>query len=208
MYVGRLLIVGITKNGGIAAAYRLASQSFSNRKIEVKRDSAKVEPIPGYEEEVDKNPYLSYTCLRIVTGNSIIVANGKHLDQIYDRIKSGASTSNAIAHVLAEMGPEQDAYKTPRITGFASPTRLLLGIITGKKLIVKSFHAKAGIGYYVATYQKTDPVKNLVKNFDARSAADVAKLVHKGPNFKRFSHGIATTAALIRDWKIEISSFP
>jgi len=201
-------MVGIPKNGGIVAAYRLASRSFPNRKIEVEGDSAKVVPIPGYEGEVDKNPYISYTCLRVINKNSILVANGTHLDQIYGRITSGASASNAIPHVLEEMGSEDDAYKTPRIAGFASPTRLLLGVITEKGLIVKSFQAKKGMGYYVATYQKTDPMKNLVKNLDARSADDVAKLVHGGSNFKHFSHVIATTAAFICDWKIEVSSFP
>lgn len=201
-------MVGTTENGGVAAAYRLASRSFSNRKIEVKGDSAKVKSILGYEKEVADNPYLSYTCLRVINKNSILTANGTHLDQIFERINSGASASHAITNVLAEMGPEQDTYKTPRIAGFASPTGLLLGVITEKGLIVKSLHAKRGVGYYVATYRKTDPTGNVVKNFDVGSADAVAKLVHEGPNFKRFSHAIATAAALISDWRIEISSFP
>jgi len=201
-------MVGIPKHGGIAAAYRLASRSFPNRKIEVKGDSAKVTPIPGYEKAVDKNPYISYNCLRVINETSILIANGTHFDQIYKRINSGASAFHAITHVLAEMGPEQDTYKTPRIAGFASQAWLLLGIITEKGLVVKSLYSKAGMGYYVATYQKTDPMKNLVKNFDARSADDVARLVHEGPNFKCFSYAIATTAALICGGRIEISSFP
>jgi len=80
--------------------------------------------------------------------------------------------------------------------------------VSAKGLVVKSFHPKAGMGYYVATCQKTDPMKNLVKNFDARSADDVARLVHEGSNFKRFSHDIATTAVFIRGGRIEVGSLP
>jgi len=206
--VGRLLIVGAPKSGGVLAAYRLSSRSFPHRKIEIIRNSAKVMPISGCEEDLRKNPHTTYTCLRIIDESSILVANGEHLDPICARIESGTPAHQAIVRVLAETGPEQDIYKTPRIAGFASQTTSILGIITEKGLAVKSFPTKAGTGYYVATYEKTDPAKNLIKNLDAKSAADAAKQIHKGPDFKHFTNEISTVAALIRDGKIEIDTFP
>lgn len=201
-------MVGTPISGGILAAYRLSSRSFPHRKIEIIGNSAKVMPISGYEEDMRKSPYTAYTCLRIIDESSILVANGEHLDQICTKIESGTSIPQAITRILTETGPEQDAYKTPRIAGFASQTASTLGIITEKRLTVKSFPTQAGIGYYVATYQKTDPAKNMVKNLDAKSAADAAKQIHKGPDFKHFNNEISTAAALIRDGKIEITTFP
>jgi len=208
MYVGRLLTVGAPKSGGILAGYRLASRSFPNRKFVIGKDFVRVEPIKGYEANTAKSPFTIYTCLRAWDGNSLLVANGAHLDNIYTVLRSGITPVRAISKVLAELGPEEDAYKTPRIVGYATPDELTIGIIMEKSITVKSFPVEAGKAYYVATYIKTDPIKNVVRNFDAKSALIAARMLYDGPFFKKFTHGICTVAALAKLGKIEIQSFP
>jgi len=208
MYVGRLLTVGAPKSGGILAGYRLASRSFPNRKFVIGKDFVRVEPIKGYEVDTAKSPFTIYTCLRVCDGNSLLVANGAHLDNIYNALNSGITPTRAISKVLAEFGPEEDAYKTPRIVGYATPDDLAIGIVMEKGITVKSFPVEAGKAYYVATYIKTDPIKNVVRNFDAKSALTAARMLYYGPFFRKFSHRICAVAAIAKLGKIEIQSFP
>ncbi|MBS7643035.1 hypothetical protein KEJ26_00365 [Candidatus Bathyarchaeota archaeon] len=208
MYVGRLLIVGAPKSGGILAGYRLASRSFPNRKFVIGKDFVRVEPIKGYESNAAKTPFTIYTCLRVCDGNSLLVANGTHLAKIYTALHSGITPVHAISKVLAELGPEEDAYKTPRIVGYAAPDELAIGIVMEKGITVKSFPVEVGKAYYVATYLKIDPIKNVVQNFEAKSALTAAQALYNGSLFKRFSYGICAVAALAKYGRIEIKSFP
>jgi len=208
MYVGRLLMVGAPKSGGFLAGYRLASRSFPNRKFVIGNDFVRVEPIKGYEANTAKSPLTIYTCLRVCDSNSLLVANGAHLDNIYAALRSGITPVRAISKVLLELGPEEDAYKTPRIVGYATPNELIIGIIMEKGITVKSFPVEAGKAYYVATYLKTDPTKNVVQNFDVKSALSAAQTLYDGPFSKEFSHGICAVVAVAKLGKIEIKSFP
>jgi len=210
LYVGRLLLVGASVDGGVVAAYRLASRSYPHRRIhyDAEMKTAWVVPLPGHEEEVRRNPLLSYPCLCILDEVSVLVANGDHLNPIREGMEDGLPPMRCLPQVLAGLGPEEDAYSTPRIVGLADPQGLVLGIVSKSTLTVQCFPLKPGLAHYLSTYGKTEPLKNVLKNFDVGNAQESAELVHKRGIFKSFSHAIVTIAALIKDGKLQVAIYP
>jgi len=208
--VGRLLLVGASVDGGVVAAYRLASRSFPHRRIhfDAETRTAWVVPLPGYEEEARRNPLLSYPCLYILDNVSVLVANGDHLNPIREGMENGLPPMGCVAQVLAELGPEEDAYNTPRIVGLADPQGLVLGIVSKSTLMVQCFPLKPGLAYYLSTYGKTESSKNVLKNFDVENVQEAAEFVHKKGVFKGFSHAIATIATLIKNGKPQVAIYP
>ncbi|MEM2935547.1 MAG: IMP cyclohydrolase, partial [Candidatus Bathyarchaeia archaeon] len=190
LYVGRLLLVGASVDGGVVAAYRLASRSFPHRRIhfDAEMRTAWVVPLPGHGEEAGRNPLLSYPCLRILDEASALVANGDHLTRIRERMEDGLPPMRCIAQVLAELGPEEDAYGTPRIVGLANPQGLVLGIVSKNGLMVQCFPLRLGLAHYLTTYGKTELSKNVLKNFNVGSAQEAAELIYKKGVFKGFSY--------------------
>jgi len=194
-------------DGGVVAAYRLASRSFPHRRIQFDAETrtAWVVPVPGHEEDARRNSLLSYPCLRILDEASVLVANGDHLTRISEGMEDGLPPMRCVAQVLAELGPEEDAYGTPRIVGFADSQRLILGIVSSSALTVRCFPFKPGFAHYLCTYGKTEPSKNVLKNLDIGNAQDAAEFVHKKGIFKGFSHAIAAVATLIKNGKPQIA---
>ena len=210
LYVGRLLLVGASKKGGIVAAYRLASRSFPHRKIKFDANNkiAHVVSLLGQDAEIPRNSLLTYPCLQVVNKSSVLIANGSHLKNIYKKMTAGLLPVKAITQVLSEMGPENDVYKTPRIVGLASKKQHILGIVLNRTVIVHSFPFKPGLAFYVATYRKTDPSKNVLFNFHAINARDAAEFVHEKYIFKTFTHPLCTIASFIANQLLEISIYP
>lgn len=210
LYVGRLLLVGVAKSGGLVAAYRLASRSFPNRKIQFNAETktADVVPLSGYEVEPRRNPLLAYTCLRVFNNASALVANGSHLDVIYSKIRLGLSPTESMSRVLRALGPERDAYKTPRIAGFASQKKLVVGIVSEETPVIRVFPVKLGFACYVATYGRTQPMENVLEDFDVKSAEAAAETVHGGLGFRSFTHAISSVAAFIKNQVVEVSVYP
>ncbi len=202
--------MGAAKSGGLVAAYRLASRSFPNRGIQFNAETktADVVPLSGYEVETSKNPLLAYTCLRVFNNTSALVANGSHLDGIYGKIRLGLSPTESMRRVLRALGPEHDAYKTPRIAGLASPKELIIGIISERKPVIQVFPVKSGFACYVATYGRTQPTENTLGDFNVKSAVEAAETAHGGPAFRSFTHAISTVAAFIKNQVAEVSVFP
>jgi IMP cyclohydrolase len=202
--------VGTSINGAIVAAYRLASRSFPHRKIKFDANSkiAHVVSLLGQETEVLRNSLLTYPCLQVVNKISVLIANGSHLKNIYEKMIVGLPPVKAITQVLSELGPENDVYKTPRIVGLASKKKHVLGIISNRNLIVRSFPFKSGLAYYVATYRKIDPSKNCLMDFDAINARETAEAVHERYIFKTFTHSLYTIASFIENDLLEISIYP
>jgi len=210
LYVGRLILVGASMDGSVIAAYRLASRSFPHRRVhfDAETRTARVVPLPGYEEEVRRNPLLSYPCLCILDKASVLVANGGHLTLIREGMEGGLPSMRCVAQVLAELGPEEDAYGTPRIVGLADLQGLVLGIVSKSGLTVRCFPLQPGLAHYLATYGKTEPSKNVLKNFDVGNALEAAEIVHKKGAFKGFSHAIATVATLTKNGKPQVAIYP
>ena len=197
-------------DGSVIAAYRLASRSFPHRRIhfDAETRTARVVPSPGHEEEAKRNPLLSYPCLCILDKVSVLVANGDHLNPIREGLEDGLPPMRCVAQVLAELGPEEDAYDTPRIVGLADPQGLVLGIVSKTGLMIRCFPLKPGLAHYLATYGKTEPSKNILKNFDVGNAQEAAEFVHKKDIFEGFSHAIATVATLIKNGKPQAAIYP
>lgn len=209
LYVGRLLLVGAAESGGLIAAYRLASRSFPNRKIRLNTETktADVIPLSGYEAETRKNPLLAYMCLQVLNNAATLVANGSHLDAIYSTMRLGLSPAESMTKVLQALGPEPDAHKTPRIAGFASPKELIVGIVSAKAPIIRVFPVKPGFACYVATYGRTQPLENVLEDFDAKSAEEAAEIIHRGAGFKQFTHAVSTVAAFIKNQVVGVSVY-
>ena len=81
MYIGRIVAVGMTPSGKMAAMYRVSSRSFPNRRVVRNGEQLAVIPREGCEADLAKNPYISYNCLRLA-GEWAIATNGSQTDQI------------------------------------------------------------------------------------------------------------------------------
>ena len=84
MYLGRIVSIGRTRNGKNVAMYRVSSRSFPNRQTVKMGDKVAVMPRPGFEGDLQKNPYITYNCVRIA-GNYAVVSNGSQTDSCKDR---------------------------------------------------------------------------------------------------------------------------
>lgn len=208
MYVGRLILLGYSKEGDIAAAYRLASRSFHHRRIALAEDLATVRPKPGFEFEAVLKNLTPYYCLGLVKKRGILVANGRHFPLIFSRISRGEAPGRSIQKVLQFFGPEKDEYATPRICGFASESELLLGIVSNKGVKLRVFPEERGKAVYLSTYIRTDPTDNLVVDFHFSSVYDLARQVHEGMSFQRFSHEICSVAGTIIDGRFSLALWP
>jgi IMP cyclohydrolase len=96
MYVGRIVAVGMTRAGKAAAMYRVSSRSFPNREARLINGVVSIMPKAGFEDDLAKNPYIAYNCLRI-TGDIAVASNGSHTDPITEKISAGMSVRDAVA---------------------------------------------------------------------------------------------------------------
>ena len=183
MYVGRIVSVGKTADGRLAAMYRVSSRSFPNREAKILDKAIAVLPKPGFESDIAKNPYIAYNCLRL-TGPYAIAANGSHTDPIADKLEGGMGMREALVTVMFGMDYEHDSYNTPRITAIVSKDSGTgyLGIVRHDALLVREFSLEPGEAYYVATYEHHAPSPHYRdREFDAVDAADAcAYMLGKG----------------------------
>jgi len=156
MYIGRFVIVGKTPAGQWYLGYRVSSRSFPNRRIEALTDRAVVLPTAGAPPS--DNPYISYNCLRSHE-DTVVVANGSHVDPIIDKISIGYGLRDAMALSLLALDYEHDRYNTPRVTAGLDigEGRGYLGIVAEDKLLVREMAVSSGEAFLVATYEQTDP---------------------------------------------------
>ena len=196
-YVGRLLLLGYSTRGEVAAAYRLASRSFPHRRIALTEDIATVCPKPGFELEAVLKNLTPYYCLGFIKGRGVLAANGRHFPQIFFQISSGRNPERSIFEVLESFGPEADELLTPRICGFISGSSAVVGIVSKEGVTVREYPEQPSWAVYVSTYGKTNPDRNVIRDFDFSSVYDVASRVHGGPGFRRFSNRICTVAGTI-----------
>lgn len=179
MYVGRIVSIAKTKDGRLAAMYRVSSRSFPNRKAQAMADKIAIIPKEGFEGDIHKNPYIAYNCLRLVK-NYAVVTNGSHTDMVAEKLEAGMSPRDALISAMFGMDYEHDHLKTPRISAIVEKgsNEGFLGIIRHDALIVRPFTLKDGEAYYVATYEKNAPAcHNHDDQFDAKDAADACQYI-------------------------------
>jgi IMP cyclohydrolase len=209
MYVGRIVAVGRTKAGRVAALYRVSSRSFPNRIAKTVAGGAIIVPKQGFQDDVYKNPYIAYSCLKIV-GNVAVASNGSQTDPIAEKVAAGVPVRDAMATALLALDYEKDNYSTPRVvsavargaeTGF-------LGIVRKDGLHVREIPLPAGKVFYIATYETNDVDLSQTGDFDVQSAAEGAKFVMDGGVFAGLELPVTAVCALATANGFEIAANP
>ncbi len=207
LYVGRIVAIGRSKAGKVAAMYRVSSRSFPNRTSSVGKDFAAIIPLPGHESDIAKNPYIAYNCLRVV-GEWAIVSNGSHTDPIAGKIASGMQARDALALSLLSMDFEKDAYNTPRIAGaiHRNEDAGFLAAVRKDGLDVRELQVEPGRALYVTTYERQYVEPAQAGPFDAATAQEAAHFVLFEGDFARMTKPIAAVAALETEKGFEIAA--
>jgi IMP cyclohydrolase len=201
VYVGRIVAVGRTRSGRLTAMYRVSSRSFPNRMPVQIGPAVAVVPMPGFESDVRKSPYIAYNCLRLV-GDLAVVSNGTHTDPIAEKLAAGMGMREALSVVLSALDFERDDYSTPRIAGVVDAASGLCALATVRRdaLLVQQFELEAGIALYLATYERDAPGQGLRdEGFDAASAEEACRHVLSGGVFADFERPVLAASALQDD---------
>ena len=198
MYVGRIVAVACTPQGHGAALYRVSSRSFPNREAKILNQAIAIVPKAGFENDIQKNPYIAYNCLRIARGMAV-VSNGSHTDPVAEKIQAGLPPRDAMASVMLAMDYEHDSLDTPRITGVVTPDGQhgWLAIIRKDALIVREFTLQPGQAFYVCTYEKNAPgLDQADSQFDANDADDACDYILKRGVFADFEKPVSAACAV------------
>ena len=198
MYLGRIVAIGMTEEGKTTAMYRVSSRSFPNREAKVIGDAISIMPRKGFEDDLSKNPYIAYNCVRIA-GEYAIATNGSQTDPIVEKIAMGIPVRDALTSCLLAMDYEKDDYDTPRIVAVVSNKNSVgyLGIVTKDSVIVRAFDLNPGELLYLSTYEKQVPnTHNLDANFSAKTAEDICQYVINQGVFADFEHPVTSAVAV------------
>lgn len=205
MYVGRIVSVGRTRAGHLAALYRVSSRSFPNREAQVKEDGVAIVPKQGSEGDVFKNPYIAYNCLRIA-GDTVVATNGSQTDPIAEKIGMGVPVRDAFVWALLALDYEKDQYNTPRIA--AAVTRGVdagvLGVVREDGVEVVRVALGCGECYYVATYETNRVLPGQRGEFDAATAQEGAEFMLNKGVFAEMTNPVSAVCALVRPDGVEI----
>ena len=197
MYVGRIVAVGKTLKSNNVALYRVSSRSFPNRKATKMKDKVVIVPREGSEDDLKKNPYISYNAIRVTNGFAV-ASNGSHTDPITEKIEMGYPPRDALTISLHALDFEHDDLDTPRIAAIVpvQGDHAWLGIVRKDALLVKSVNIKAGEVIYLATYNLNDVDSEQISGFDAQSADEAAKAIVEQGVFVNLENPVAAAAAI------------
>lgn len=201
MYLGRIISIGSSKNG-VYASYRVSSRSFPNRKSVVNNQKVAIIPTQGSEDDIYKNPYISYNCIDIID-DICVVTNGSHTDIIAGKIREGMNMKDAVALSLLTMDYEKDDYNTPRIGGAINTKgEGYIGIVTHEGIEVKKVNP--GESFYVSTYEHNTPRE---VDYTATNAKEATEFIFNGGIFSEFTHPVTSCAAFNKDeWEIDFKN--
>ncbi len=198
MYLGRIVVAGMTPDGRAVAAYRVSSRSFPNRSAKLANGIVSIMPRPGHEGDLSKNPYIAYNSVRTF-GRLAVATNGSHTDPIAEKLATGMSLRDAFALSLLAMDYEHDSLSTPRVAAAvdAEAKVCVLGIVRKDALLVKEFALKPGEALYLSTYEKDSPCScNLEASFSVKDAASACDHVIEGGVFASFEKPVTAAAAV------------
>ena len=201
MYLGRIISIGSSKDG-VYASYRVSSRSFPNRKSVVNNQKVAIIPTQGSEDDIYKNPYISYNCIDIID-DICVVTNGSHTDIIAGKIREGMNMKDAVALSLLTMDYEKDDYNTPRIGGaINTKSEGYIGIVTHEGIEVKKVNP--GESFYVSTYEHNTPRE---VDYTATNAKEATEFIFNGGIFSEFTHPVTSCAAFNKDeWEIDFKN--
>ena len=198
MYLGRIVAVGRTREGRNTVMYRVSSRSFPNREAVKINDRVSILPRAGFEDDLKKNPYITYNCL-LFAGDYAVASNGSQTDPIAEKIRMGMPVRDAITLGLLAMDYEKDSLDTPRIVSVCHKTLPVgyLGIVRKDAVLVRDFELTDGKAYYISTYEHNCPCPTQSDAaFDAATADDAAQYAVDGGIFADFTNSVTSAAAL------------
>lgn len=201
MYLGRIISIGSNDNGSYAS-YRVSSRSFPNRKSIINNNKVAIVPTEGSEDDIYKNPYISYNCIDIID-DICVVTNGSHTDIIAGKIREGMNMRDAIALSLLAMDYEKDQYNTPRIGGTINMKgEGYIGIITDSGIEVKKVNP--GEAYYVSVYEHNTPKP---VDYNVTNVTEATEYIFDKGIFSEFTHPVTSCAAFGKDkWELDIKN--
>jgi IMP cyclohydrolase len=181
--------------------YRVSSRSFPNREAKVLEKAISILPKAGFEDDIHKNPYIAYNCLRL-TGDFAVATNGSHTDPITEKLAAGMNMRDALVTAMFGMDYEHDSLNTPRIASIVQKGtgKGYLGIVRHDALHVAEFALEPGQAYYVCTYEHNVPCLHYMdKDFDVDSAAAACQYVLGQGVFADLERPITAACALETD---------
>ena len=198
MYVGRIVAIGSTKAGRLSAMYRVSSRSFPNRRASQKDSTVAIIPKEGHQDDIYKNPYIAYNCLRLI-GDYAVATNGAQTDPIAERLEAGMNMRDALVTALFGLDYEHDHLNTPRIAAIVqhNNTEGYLGIVRHDALLVRAFTLEPGEAYYVCTYEHNIPADDYSdREFDVNTAEEACEYVLGQGVFRTLERPITAACAL------------
>ena len=153
---------------------------------------------PKDPEEMLKNPYITYSCIKI-KDDVAVVANGSHSEMIIEKIEDGMRPLDAISHSLVAYGYERDELCTPRIAGAVSGSYGWLGIARKDEIRAKMYNLEDS-AYMVATYGATDFA---AVEISGKGSSEIARAMFEFP----FDLPVCSGAAFSTDRGFELAVY-
>lgn len=194
MYIGRFLVLGKTEEGNPFVTYRVSSRSFPNRVAKVMNDET-VAILPKNLEEMFKNPYITYNCVKIV-GKTAIVTNGSHTDIIADKIKLGLPIRDALSYSLLTMDYEKDDFNTPRIAVVLTENEAYMGYVSDNDVRIKKVELENKKAYYLSTYEACKITEHQQIEVSGKTPEELCKFVME---YAEFEKPVTSATVLIKD---------
>ena len=202
MYIGRIVSVAKTQDGRLCAMYRVSSRSFPNRTAVLSPEKVSIVPKPGFETDVQKNPYIAYNCVRVVCGGAVAVAtNGAQTDPIAEKMALGMSARDALASVSLALDYEKDDYNTPRVSSVVDTREDAgwLAIVRHDGLEVRRMPLENGRFFYVATYEENTLSLEQGGDFAGSDAPGACAFMLGGGVFAQRENPVTAVAAVAAD---------
>jgi len=201
-----MVAIGRNAQGRLAVLYRVSSRSFPNREAQIKENTVSIVPKKGSQDDVFKNPYIAYNCLRIV-GRTVVTSNGSQTDPIAEKIAGGMPLRDALATTLWVLDYERDEFNTPRIAAAATVGQGsgFLGVVREDGFEVRRLKLEPGDCYFVSTYKTNHVSWAQREEFDPRDAQAGAQFILRGGVFAEMTDPVTGVCALEADGKFEIA---
>jgi IMP cyclohydrolase len=182
--------------------YRVSSRSFPNRTAVLGEAKVSIVPKPGFESDVQKNPYIAYNCVRVVCeGEVAVVSNGSHTDPIAEKMAMGLPARDAMTLSMLALDYEKDSYNTPRIAAVLDRVDGAgwLGVIREDGLEVRRMPLSPGRFFYVATYEENTIQESQSGGFEVRNAEEACAFILGQGIFAERENPVSAVAAVEQD---------